>query len=186
MTNDESDMSNNNNHPLGEAPWLHVILSTGFGSGFVPVAPGTAGAAVALGIWWLCYRWLDVLTLFWVTMGLIVITTFVGVWTSDVMERYWGHDSRIVNIDEFVGTWIPLLVAPVLLPDGGADTAATLKLALLGFALFRAIDMWKPLGCRRLDQMPGGWGVMLDDVLAGFYALVIVVAVKYLCYGIVC
>ena len=170
-------MSDNNNHPLGEAPWLHVVLSTGFGSGFTPVAPGTAGAAVALLVWWLCYRWLDTCTLFCTTICLIMLTTAVGVWTSNVMERYWGHDSRTVNIDEFVGTWIPLLVAP-------ADTEThTLWLALMGFALFRAIDMWKPLGCRRLDRMPGGWGVMLDDVLAGLYALLIVAAVKWIWLG---
>ena len=163
-------MSDNNSHPLGEAPWLHVVLSTGFGSGFVPVAPGTAGALVALGIWWMLYRTLDVAVLFWVTLALIVVTTAVGVWTSNVMERYWGHDSRTVNIDEFVGTWIPLLAAPA-----GDDTW---WLAWLGFALFRIIDMCKPLGCRRLDRMPGGWGVMLDDVLAGTYALLILLAVK--------
>ncbi|MBO4905993.1 MAG: phosphatidylglycerophosphatase A [Bacteroidaceae bacterium] len=166
-------MSDNNNHPLGEAPWLHVVLSTGFGSGFTPVAPGTAGAVAALVIWWLCYENMDVASLTWVTAGLIVVTTAVGVWTSNVMEHYWGHDSRTVNIDEFVGTWMPLLIAP-------ADSEThTLWLALLGFALFRIIDMWKPLGCRRLDRMPGGWGVMLDDVLAGFYALIIVAVVKY-------
>ena len=168
-------MSNNNNHPLGEAPWLHVILSTGFGSGFIPVAPGTAGALVALGIWWLCYLHLSICTLFWVTIGLIVVTTLVGVWTSNVMERYWGHDSRIVNIDEFVGTWIPLLAAPA-----GADTW---WLAWLGFALFRIIDMWKPLGCRRLDRMPGGWGVMLDDVLAGIYSLIVIWALTLISHG---
>ena len=112
-------MSSNNSHPLGEAPWLHVVLSTGFGSGLVPVAPGTAGALVALGIWWLMYRALDVTTLSWATLALIIITTVVGVWTSGVMERYWGHDSRTVNIDEFVGTWIPLLAAPA----GGESTS---------------------------------------------------------------
>ena len=105
-------MSSNNSHPLGQAPWLHVVLSTGFGSGFVPIAPGTAGALVALAIWWLMYRTLDAATLFCATLALIVVTTAVGVWTSNVMERYWGHDSRTVNIDEFVGTWIPLLAAP--------------------------------------------------------------------------
>lgn len=165
-------MSINNRHPLGEAPWLHVLLSTGFGSGFVPVAPGTAGALVALGIWWMMYLHLLQTPLFWATLALIVVTTAVGVWTSDVMERYWGHDSRTVNIDEFVGTWIPLLAAPA-----GDDTW---WLALMGFALFRIIDIWKPLGCRRLDAMPGGWGVMLDDVLAGTYALAILVLIKYL------
>ncbi len=163
-------MSDNNNHPLGQAPWLHVVLSTGFGTGFTPVAPGTAGAAVALLMWWGAYHWLSPTALMLATAGAIVVTTAVGVWTASVMEHYWGHDSRTVNIDEFVGTWIPLLAAPA-----GDDTW---WLALLGFALFRIIDMWKPLGCRRLDRMPGGWGVMLDDVLAGTYALLIVVAVR--------
>lgn len=171
-------MSQNNNHPLGEAPWLHVVLSTGFGSGLVPVAPGTAGALVALGIWWLMYLYLAPCVLLWATIALIVVTTFVGVWTSGVMERYWGHDPRSVNIDEFVGTWIPLLVAPA-----GPDTW---WLAWLGFALFRIIDMWKPLGCRRFDRLPGGWGVMLDDVLAGTYALVILAIVRWCLLHIIC
>ena len=163
-------MSDNNAHPLGQAPWLHVVLSTGFGSGFAPVAPGTAGALVALGLWWLMYKHLEPNTLQLATLALIAVTTVVGVWTSGVMERYWGHDSRTVNIDEFVGTWIPLLAAPA-----GDDTW---WLAWTGFALFRVIDMWKPLGCRRLDRMAGGWGVMLDDVLAGTYALIIVAGIR--------
>ncbi len=53
-------------------------------------------------------------------------------------------------------------------------------MALLGFALFRLIDIFKPLGCRRVEKaFPGGWGVMLDDVLAGIYALLIVLIVKF-------
>ena len=103
--------------------------------------------------------------LFVTTLVLIVVTTFVGVWTSNVMERYWGADPRTVVIDEFVGMWIPLLVAPC-----GKYTWIT---ALVAFGAFRLIDIFKPLGCRKVDQIPGGWGVMLDDVLAGIYALVI-------------
>lgn len=61
-------MSNNINHPLGDAPWFHVILSTGFGAGFVPIAPGTAGALVALALWWAGYKFLPVDVLFWVTL----------------------------------------------------------------------------------------------------------------------
>lgn len=164
-------MSNNNRHPLGEAPWLHVVISTGFGSGFCPMAPGTAGALVALGMWWIGYISLNVTTLFWATFATIILVTFIGVWTSNVMERYWGEDPRAVNIDEFVGTWIPLLVAPC------GDK--TWILAILGFTLFRLIDIFKPLGCRWIDKnMHGGWGVMLDDVLAGFYALILVLVVK--------
>lgn len=164
-------MSNNNNHPLGQAPLFHVILSTGFGSGFVPIAPGTAGALVALAMWWIGYKTLEVETLFWITLATILIVTLIGVWTSNVMERYWGKDPRAVNIDEFIGTWIPLLVAPC-----GEYTWLT---AILGFAAFRLIDIFKPLGCRWIDKnVKGGWGVMLDDVLAGFYAFVVVLIVK--------
>jgi phosphatidylglycerophosphatase A len=103
-------MSNNNNKTLGEASWLHVIISTGFGSGFFPGAPGTFAALIALGIWYVLYLSLSPLALTLTTIALIVLTTIVGIWTSNVMERYWGPDPRAVVIDEYVGTWIPLLV----------------------------------------------------------------------------
>lgn len=170
-------MSDNNNHPLGEAPWFHVILSTGFGVGFVPGAPGTAAAFLALILWYVLYLFLDVTTLFFVTLALIVATTVVGAWTSRVMERYWGEDPRTVVIDEFIGSWIPALLAAI--PGHKLYTAV---LAFIGFGAFRLIDIFKPLGCRRVEAIPYGWGVMLDDFLAGVYALVIVVAVQ-LCYS---
>lgn len=159
-------MSNNNNKPLGKAPWLHVVLSTGFGTGFFPGAPGTFAGFIALLIWYGLYSCLSSYALFITTLSLVVVTTLIGVWTSNVMERYWGADSRTVVIDEYVGTWIPLLVAPT--------GEHTWWIALLGFALFRVIDIFKPLGCRWIDQnVTGGWGVMLDDILAGSYALFI-------------
>lgn len=164
-------MSNNNNRKLGEAPWLHVIISTGFGSGFIPIAPGTAGAIVALLLWYIGYLYINTTILTLITFALIISTTFIGVWTSNIMEKYWGEDPRAVVIDEYVGTWIPLLVAPC-----GNNTW---RLALVGFSLFRVIDIFKPLGCRWVDQnIKGGWGVMLDDVLAGTYALVICLMIK--------
>lgn len=169
-------MSNNNYHKIGNAPLFHVILSTGLGTGFVPVAPGTAGAFLALVEWYVLYLFLDTVSLFWVTLALIIITTVIGAWTSDVMEKYWGKDPRAVNIDEFVGTWIPLLIAP--------SVKYTWLLAFLGFAFFSLIDIFKPLGCRWVDQnVPGGWGVMLDDVLAGFYALITVALIKIFILG---
>ena len=166
-------MSDNNNHPLCEAPWFHVILSTGLGIGFVPGAPGTAGAFLAMAIWYALYLLLDVTTLFFVTLILIAVTMVAGAWTSRVMERYWGEDPRTVVIDEFVGAWMPLLLAAI--PGHKIYTGV---LALVGFAAFRLIDIYKPLGCRRMEVVPNGWGVMLDDFLAGFYALVIVVFVQ--------
>ena len=164
-------MSNNINHPLGDAPWFHVILSTGFGAGFVPIAPGTAGALVALALWWAGYKFLPVDVLFWVTLITTIAVTVVGAWTSNIMEKYWGEDPRTVVIDEFIGIWIPALVAPC-----GENTWL---LAILGFVAFRIIDIFKPLGCRLVDQnVKGGLGVMLDDALAGFYSLIICLIVK--------
>lgn len=166
-------MSHNNYHKIGNAPLLHVILSTGMGTGFFPVAPGTAGALVALAIWYLSYLHISIPALTIALCLLIVATIAVGVWTSDVMERYWGKDPRAVNIDEFVGTWIPLLVAPC--------GNKTWILAIFGFTMFRLIDIFKPLGCRVIDEKcEGGWGVMLDDVLAGFYALMATLCLRYM------
>ena len=84
-----------------------------------------------------------------------------------------GEDPRTVVIDEYVGTWIPLLIAP-----SGENTW---WVALLGFGLFRIIDIYKPLGCRKVEEIcPGGYGVMFDDVLAGTYALIVLWLVKLL------
>lgn len=171
-------MSDNNNHPLGEAPWFHVILSTGLGTGFCPGAPGTVGAFLGLLIWYGLSFLVSVNTLFWITLLLVVATTVVGAWTSKVMERYWGEDPRTVVIDEFVGTWIPCLVAGV-----AADHLTTAILGLFGFAMFRVIDIFKPLGCRKMEEVPGGWGVMLDDALAGVYALVLTWGLRWILLG---
>ncbi len=165
-------MSDNNNHPLGDAPWFHVIISTGFGTGFIPGAPGTYAAFLALVIWYVFYLTVSATALLWITVALIVLNMAVGVWTSNVMERYWGEDPRTVVIDEFIGVWIPCLVC--ITPD----KMHTLWLSVAGFALFRVIDIFKPLGCRKMERFGGGWGVMLDDVLAGVYALIIVVAMR--------
>ena len=166
-------MSSNNNRQLGQAPWFHVIISTGFGSGFFPGAPGTFAGGIALLIWYGLYLLLSSYVLVLTTIFLIVATTLIGVWTSNVMEKYWGEDPRAVVIDEYVGTWIPLLVAP--------SGEHSIWVAIIGFALFWLIDIFKPLGCRWIDQnIKGGWGVMLDDVLAGFYALLLLLAAKSL------
>lgn len=166
-------MSRNNNRQLGQAPWFHVIISTGFGSGFFPGAPGTFAGVIALLIWYGLYLHLSSYVLVLTALFLIAATTLIGVWTSNVMEKYWGEDPRAVVIDEYVGTWIPLLVAP--------SGEHTIWVAIIGFVLFRLIDIFKPLGCRWIDQnIKGGWGVMLDDVLAGFYALLLLLTGKSL------
>lgn len=169
-------MSNNNNHKLGEAPWLHVIISTGLGIGFWPLGPGTLGGFVALLIWIALYYALSPIWLAVATIALVVGSLLIGVWTDNVMERYWGEDPRTVIIDEYFGTWVATLAA--LFVDGPSYIA--ISLAALGFILFRIIDITKPLGCRWVDKhIHGGWGCMLDDALAGFYALIITLVIRW-------
>lgn len=164
-------MSDNNYKKLGVAPRFHEVLSTGLYTGLIPGAPGTYAAFTALLLWYVMYLFLPAMWLTVVTALLIVVVTVVGAWTSTEMEKYWGPDPRAVVIDEYVGCWIPLLVAPC--------GKWTWLMGLAGFALFRIIDITKPLGCRAIEKkFPAGWGVMMDDVLAGFYALIILLVIK--------
>lgn len=164
-------MSDNNYKKLGVAPRFHEALSTGLYTGIIPGAPGTYAAFTALALWYVMYLFLPPVWLTVVTFALIVGVTILGAWTSTEMEKYWGPDPRAVVIDEYVGCWIPLLVAPC--------GNYTWVFALAGFALFRIIDITKPLGCRAIEKkFPAGWGVMMDDVLAGTYALIILLVAK--------
>ncbi len=139
-------------HPAG---WI----ASGFGSGLSPFAPGTAGSAVAL-IPWLLLRELPMPWL----LGIIAAAFVIGIWASDiVIERLRISDPGVIVWDEFVGQWISLL--PLLLwPAHWAWTIA-------GFFLFRLFDVWKPWPCSWADRrVKGGFGVMLDDAMAGGYA----------------
>ena len=170
-------MSNNNQHNTKEVPILHLIISTGIGTGFVPCAPGTAGAFLALLIWISLYLVLTPMALFIATCFLVLSSLIIGVWTDNVMERYWGEDPRAVVIDEFFGTWIAVLAATFV----SGSTYIAISLATIGFVLFRIIDITKPLGCRWIDKnIHGGWGCMLDDALAGFYALTLTLVIRHL------
>lgn len=155
-------------------PLVHVILSTGFGSGLAPFAPGTFGSLTATLLWLGAFAFFPEKILA-ITLAAIVIATVVGVYSSGVMEKYWGKDPGAVVIDEFVGVWIPLTVAP--------SGARTWVWALVAFVLFRIFDISKPFGCRRIEQtFPRGWGIMFDDVLAGIYALCVIACVKFLAF----
>lgn len=145
-------------------------IATGFGSGLFPRAPGTAGSLVALIPWWFALRELP---LAWYA-AVLVLTFALGVWTCDVAGRRLGvDDHRALVWDEFVGQWIALCAAPLGWPW-----------LIAGFALFRLFDVWKPWPIRIADRrVHGGFGVMLDDVLAGIYALVVMQIAAFLLQG---
>lgn len=129
----------------------------GFGSGCAPKAPGTVGTLMAV-VFYLPMQFLP-LELY----GLLLVLAFcLGVWLCGKASSALGvHDHGGIVWDEFVGYWITMIAAP-----------AGFVWIVLGFVLFRLFDIWKPQPIRYLDHhLDGGIGIMLDDVLAGVYAL---------------
>lgn len=149
---------------------LPVVIGTGFGSGFSPFAPGTAGALVATLLWFGMAWLFSAASLLWLTVALVLLFTVAGVWAANRLEPFWGEDPSRVVVDEMVGVWITLLAAP----------AGHVGYALAAFALFRLFDIFKPLGIRRMESLPGGIGVMMDDILAGVYGFVVLIAARWI------
>jgi len=132
---------------------LLVFAATGALSGYVPVAPATAGSLVAGGM---IYLWAPEAPLFYGMIALLV--TAAAVPLSGWAERVFGRDGRPIVIDEFAG----MLVSFLLLPR-------TVPVLLAGFVLFRFFDIVKPFPAGRAQDLRGGWGVVADDVTAGLY-----------------
>ncbi len=130
---------------------LILFLASGFGSGYLPGMPGTYGSAIGIALVWGFSR---------LTTPVFLVTFLafflLGVWLSDQAEIFLGRkDPQIVVIDEIVGmiaavAWIPF----------------RWELLAAGFILFRVFDIWKPPPIRSLQSLPGGWGVMIDDLAA--------------------
>ena len=147
-----------------------MLIGTVFGAGFCPVAPGTAGALLAAGAWCLLSMALPAECLLWITIGLILVFTLAGVWAANRLEAVWGEDPSRVVVDEMVGTWVALL----------AVSAGEWMWMLAALVLFRLFDIFKPLGIRRMENLPGGAGVMADDILSGIYGLVVLLVLKWI------
>ncbi|MBE7452987.1 MAG: phosphatidylglycerophosphatase A [Kofleriaceae bacterium] len=137
-------------------------VATAGGAGYSPVAPGTCGTVVAVPLAWVC-RGSDT----WQFLALIVVVTLVGIAAAHRADRDWGsHDSGRIVIDEVAG-----YLATVALVDRGSWWVLG-----IGFVVFRALDILKPPPVRWLDEhVPGGAGVVLDDVAAGVMGAAIMV-----------
>lgn len=135
---------------------FHKITSTSLGIGYIGKGAGTAAAVACSVCWYLVYRggYEPVFSLL-----VTVVITLLGIWSSNVVSKIWGKDPARVVIDEVAGMCISLLFIPV-----------TLKYVIAALILFRFFDIVKPLYIKKLEKLPGGWGIMLDDVLAGVYA----------------
>ncbi len=149
---------------------FHIIVVTGFGTGFSPFAPGTMGAALATIIWFVLSLFVSSTLLFLITILLILLFTVLGIIGANALEPEWGEDPSRIVVDEMVGVWIALLAA----------IPYNMYYMLLAFALFRLFDIFKPLGIRKMEKLKGGWGVMMDDILAGIYSCVLILIAKCL------
>jgi phosphatidylglycerophosphatase A len=133
-----------------------VFVATAAYSGYFPIAPGTVGSLVGLLVYGLV-RWTRIAPL---ELAVIAVVVAAGVWAATAAERFLGcTDPGPVVIDEVAGMLITLAFVPV----GWASV-------LTGFLIFRVMDIVKPFPAGRLERLPGGWGVMADDVMAGIYA----------------
>ena len=143
-------------------------LATGFGAGFVPIAPGTVGAAEGVAIYVIIAALhLPASMSISVFVAANIIVFAVGVWASNRACRITGlKDPRLVVIDEVSGKLIALTPLALL-------SWFSIPAVVIGFLLFRVFDIFKPYPIRKLELLPSGLGVMADDVLAGIYAAVL-------------
>jgi len=152
----------------------HQLIATGFGSGLFPIAPGTAGSSLALLLSVLLFAFVPLPT--WMFFGLAIniflpLGLLFAVLSFPSVSWYIKHsgenDPSAVVADEISGQWIALGFLPVeYIPQN-------LWVFLAAFALFRLFDILKPLGIRRAETLPGALGVLADDILAGFYAALV-------------
>jgi phosphatidylglycerophosphatase A len=135
-----------------------LAVATVGGAGYAPVAPGTAGSAVALAVLWLVPFSRPAL------VGFFVAVVVLGTWAAHRAEPLiGGKDPGAIVVDEVAGMTLSVLAAPLTPP-----------VLVAGFLLFRVFDVLKPPPAGISQRLPGGIGVMVDDLIAGLYALAIV------------
>lgn len=135
---------------------FHFWIATFFGIGKIPFAPGTWASLVAAPLF---YPLIERPILH---AAILVVVYFLGVYTSGKYAKSLGEtDPSSAVIDEVLGMGVAMLIIPKELP-----------FVIMAIILFRLFDIWKPPPIRRIEKLPGGWGIMTDDLVAGFYALV--------------
>lgn len=143
-----------------------AFIATGAFTGYSPIAPGSAGSLLCAALAWLLLPQVTFQTgplpVFVMTFSLAAFLA-VSVWAADAGDRAYGKDASRIVIDEFAG----FLISVAFLPK-------TVLVYVAAYILFRVLDVLKPFPARRLESVPGGLGVVLDDVVAGLYANVLI------------
>ena len=141
-----------------------VVLASWGGCGFVPAAPGTVASAVAVGLAYAITEGLGLAAGWLAALALALLAP--AIWSAGVASTSFGReDPPEVVIDEIVGQWLAL----------AAVNPADWKHWLAAFVLFRTLDIAKPFPLGRLERLPGGWGVVADDVAAGLCVMIVLV-----------
>ncbi len=152
--------------PHSRLAWL---IATFFGVGHLQPGSGTWAAAITLSLWWAAGRIIPSGWLMPVSVLVALAVTLIGIAPSTVVARESGRkDPGFVVIDEVAGQMIAMISAPL-----------NWKYLLASFILFRSFDIVKPFPLRRLERLPAGTGIMMDDVGAGLYALVLLQAWRH-------
>ncbi|MGN6179069.1 MAG: phosphatidylglycerophosphatase A family protein [Mucilaginibacter sp.] len=142
--------------------WFHKLFATSFGIGYINKGKGagTVAAVACCFIWYLA--WAGNYPPAILSVTIIIFIVLMGVWSSTMVVPLWGKDPSRVVIDEVAGMAIGLLFVPV-----------NVKYLICALILFRFFDMVKPLYIRKTERLPAGWGIMMDDVVAGIYTNVL-------------
>jgi phosphatidylglycerophosphatase A len=143
-----------------------AVISTWFGCGYSRAAPGTVGSATAIGIAILIEYYAGWRPLWFAALA--IVASAPAVWAaSETARQAKIKDPQFVVVDEVVGQWLALAGARAL--HGRANWIAWLG----AFGLFRLFDIWKPFPVRQLESLPGGVGIVADDLMAGLYAALV-------------
>ena len=144
---------------------ISKIIATGLGSGLAPFASGTFGSLAAIFFWLIAHVMFGVSTLL-----LLLAFFLLGIWatTLELSSLKDDPDPSFVVIDEWAGMMIPLIIV----------SRDDLVSVLIAFFLFRLFDVLKPYPANALEKLHGSWGVMLDDIMAGIYALIFLVVLQ--------
>ena len=155
--------------PHAPAPLWASLIATFFGAGRLRPGPGTWGSAAAVLIWYVLSRWIAIAWQWEALALLALLAIVVGIPAATRFARAsQSKDPQSVVVDEVAGQWITLLAASV-----------TWKSLLVGFILFRGFDILKPPPVRQLERLPEGTGIVIDDVAAGLYALLVMTLLRH-------
>jgi phosphatidylglycerophosphatase A len=144
---------------------FHKLFSTSLGIGYIGKGGGTVAAVFCCVCWYLAWAGSLPPPLL-LSVVITVAITLIGIWSSGIVEKIWGKDPSRVVIDEVAGMCISMLFIPV-----------QLKYVLTALVLFRFFDIVKPLFIRKMELLPAGWGIMMDDILAGVYTNILLFTV---------